>query len=120
MARSLPEITAPAPRPVIYFPAAAAHVVASAPAVERPRLRLRSLRLLYIDDEERLVTLAERVLARAGHSVTGFSQPAAAIDAFRRHPEAFDAVVSDLTMPSTSRASTSHGPCGACAPTSPS
>ncbi len=87
---------------VIYFPAAAAHVVASAPAVERPRSRLRSLRLLYIDDEERLVTLAERVLARAGHSVTGFSQPAAAIDAFRRHPEAFDAVVSDLTMPDES------------------
>lgn len=86
----------------LLFPAAQARPSTRPPAPNRPRARLRGLRLLYIDDEERLVTLAERVLARAGHTVTGFSFPAAALDAFRRSPGSFDAVVTDLTMPEQS------------------
>jgi CheY-like chemotaxis protein len=61
--------------------------------------RTSGRRVLYVDDEEALVLLATRVLARAGHSVTGFSDPARALAAFREQPDAIDILVTDLSMP---------------------
>ena len=58
--------------------------------------------VLYVDDEEALVFLVTRVLERLGHSVTGFTDPEAALQAFRARPHAFDAVVTDLSMPGLS------------------
>jgi signal transduction histidine kinase/CheY-like chemotaxis protein len=60
------------------------------------------LRVLYVDDEEPLVMLAQRWLSRLGHRVTGFSDPALALESFREHPDDFDAVISDLSMPGLS------------------
>jgi CheY-like chemotaxis protein/GAF domain-containing protein len=60
------------------------------------------MRVLYVDDEEPLVALAKRFLERLGHRVTGFSDPALALEAFREHPDDFDAVISDLSMPGLS------------------
>lgn len=71
---------------------------ASAPAV--PQGLGQSI--LYVDDEEPLVYLVTRVLERLGYRVTGFIDARAALAAFETNPEAYDAVVTDLSMPGMS------------------
>ena len=58
--------------------------------------------LLYIDDDEVMVVMVERLLERLGYAVTCMHDPAAAIDAVRATPQAFDVVVTDLNMPELS------------------
>jgi CheY-like chemotaxis protein len=55
--------------------------------------------VLFVDDEAALVSLASRVLARLGHRVTSFTDPRTALAAFAAHPDDFDVVVTDLSMP---------------------
>ena len=56
-------------------------------------------RILLVDDEEPLVELLTIYLGEAGYRVTGFTDASAALEAFLGAPEAFDALVSDLSMP---------------------
>jgi CheY-like chemotaxis protein len=60
------------------------------------------LRVLFVDDEPQLVRLAQRTLAPLGHTVTSFSSPLEAVEAFRATPLDFDVVVTDLSMPGMS------------------
>lgn len=59
-------------------------------------------RVLYVDDDPQLVELARWTLGKLGHDVTGYTDPAAALDEFQRRPGEFDAVVTDLAMPGLS------------------
>jgi PAS domain S-box-containing protein len=59
-------------------------------------------RVLYVDDEEALVFLVRRLLERRGHAVSVFTDPEAAMAAFRAAPDAFDVVVTDFNMPKLS------------------
>jgi PAS domain S-box-containing protein len=85
----------------LYFPAAEGAVSTTA-APPPEAARGRGERVLYIDDEEALVFLATRLLERLGYTVTGYTDPAAALQAFRSHPGDFDVVVTDLSMPGMS------------------
>jgi CheY-like chemotaxis protein len=57
---------------------------------------------MYVDDEEALVYLVTRVLQKLGYRVSGFTDPAKALEAFQQEPAAFDVVVTDLAMPGMS------------------
>lgn len=59
-------------------------------------------RVLYVDDDEAIVLLTTRILERLDYRVTGFAHPQKALAAFRAHPEDFDVVVTDLSMPGMS------------------
>jgi len=52
-----------------------------------------------VDDEEPLVELLTLFLGELGYRVAGFTDAAAALEAFLDDPEGFDALVSDLSMP---------------------
>ena len=56
-------------------------------------------RVLYVDDDELLVSLVTRKLKRLGYAVTGESDPEAALARFLTDPHEFDVVVTDLSMP---------------------
>ena len=56
-------------------------------------------RILFVDDENYQVNLAERVLTRLGHSTHALTNPHQALADFRADPWAFDCVISDLRMP---------------------
>ncbi|HVN41388.1 MAG TPA: ATP-binding protein [Steroidobacteraceae bacterium] len=56
--------------------------------------------ILLVDDEAELVTLSEEVLASLGYEPVGFSDPQAALQAFRTNPDRFSAVLTDERMPS--------------------
>lgn len=58
--------------------------------------------VLVVDDEERIARLASRILQRSGYRVTAFENPAAALAAFQAEPEAFDLLLTDMTMPGMS------------------
>jgi CheY-like chemotaxis protein len=58
--------------------------------------------VLYVDDDEVMVVMVERLLERLGYAVTCLHDPARAIEVVRVAPHAFDIVVSDLNMPELS------------------
>jgi PAS domain S-box-containing protein len=58
--------------------------------------------IMYIDDDESMVFLMERVLRRRGYRVAAFSDARDALKALAAAPESFDIVVTDYNMPSMS------------------
>ena len=59
-------------------------------------------RILLVDDEEAIAFLGKRHLTKLGYRVTAHASPYRALDELRSHPESFDAVISDLSMPGMS------------------
>jgi signal transduction histidine kinase len=59
-------------------------------------------RVLIVDDEPPLVTLATETLAELGYVPVGFTSSAAALEVFRADPGRFDAVITDERMPGMS------------------
>jgi CheY-like chemotaxis protein len=55
--------------------------------------------VLYVDDDASLVYLVTCILEELSYRVTGCTDPAKALETFRSDPNAFHAVVSDLSMP---------------------
>ena len=58
--------------------------------------------VLYIDDDDVMMVMVERLLERLGYAVTCMDDPAHAIEAVRAAPHRFDIVVTDLNMPALS------------------
>ena len=58
--------------------------------------------VLYIDDDDVMVVMVERLLERLGYVVTCLHDPVHAIEVVRVAPQAFDVVVTDLNMPELS------------------
>lgn len=56
------------------------------------------VRILIVDDEERLVELAAAILGSAGYEVEGFTDPERALERVAGQPDAFDLIVTDQTM----------------------
>jgi PAS domain S-box-containing protein len=83
-----------------YFPAAnsAARRLVTDESLVKPA-STRGGRILYVDDEASLVALGKKYLERYGYHVTVFTDPVQALDAFKSNPGAFDAVVTDFSMP---------------------
>jgi PAS domain S-box-containing protein len=59
----------------------------------------RGERVLFIDDEQALCDSTRLILEKLGYKATVQSSPVAALEDFRKHPEDFDLVITDLTMP---------------------
>jgi two-component system cell cycle sensor histidine kinase/response regulator CckA len=64
--------------------------------------------VLYVDDERALVSLSVRGLRQFGYRVTGFSDAQEALASFKAKPDAYDAVITDLSMPRLSGWSLVH------------
>jgi PAS domain S-box-containing protein len=86
------EATAPAPAPS-PSPSPAASAPAAHPAAQR------SHHVMYVDDDEALVFLVQRLLRRRGYQVSGFTDPHEATAALRADPLHYDLVVTDYNMP---------------------
>jgi PAS domain S-box-containing protein len=87
----------------LYFPVLQRAVQrVSVPPLRPVPDRVRSERILIVDDEPTLVSVTSRILSRVGYRVTGHTDAHAALAAFRAAPDAFDAVVTDLSMPAMS------------------
>jgi CheY-like chemotaxis protein len=56
-------------------------------------------RILFVDDEEEIALMGKRILERLGYKVTIKTNSLEALKAFRAHPDKFDLVITDQTMP---------------------
>lgn len=56
-------------------------------------------RILFVDDEKALVELAQKMLVFLGYKVTAEINSTTALEIFRSQPDAFDLVITDMTMP---------------------
>jgi CheY-like chemotaxis protein len=54
---------------------------------------------LFVDDEVELVRAVKKMLARLGYKVVEKTGPIEALAAFRKEPDKFDLLITDLTMP---------------------
>ena len=82
----------------LYFPAHAGDATALA-AEEGPVPRGHGERILFVDDEELLVRLAQNTLAGLGYEVEVATHPEAALAKLRADPQRFALVLTDQTMP---------------------
>ena len=58
-----------------------------------------SERILFIDDEPDLASIAKKMLGKLGYDVTTSTSSLEALDLFKADPDRFDLVVTDMTMP---------------------
>ncbi|MBQ0133356.1 MAG: response regulator [Comamonas sp.] len=77
-------------------PALHACAVPAASAMPQPVERRH---VMYVDDDQALVSLVRRLLRRRGYEVTGFLDPHQATQALQANPHAFDLLVTDYNMP---------------------
>jgi PAS domain S-box-containing protein len=55
--------------------------------------------ILFVDDEEPIVTMTQKMLKRLGYRVETCLNPVQALDLFKSKPDTFDLVITDMTMP---------------------
>ncbi len=58
-----------------------------------------SERVMLVDDEEPIIRMERRLLSRLGYKVTTFTSSPDAMEAFKAKPDAFDLIITDMTMP---------------------
>jgi CheY-like chemotaxis protein len=56
-------------------------------------------RILLVDDEEQIVAMEQQMLENLGYRVTARTDSAEALKVFAKHPQNFDLVITDMTMP---------------------
>jgi PAS domain S-box-containing protein len=85
----------------LYFPVA--ENKATSCSQQQPQIEsARGEHVMYVDDEETLVRLAQRALTRLGYKVTSHTDPIEALEDFRKRPHQFAALITDVSMPSMS------------------
>ena len=85
------ETAPPPPHAMAALPAPASAPKADAAA--RPH------HVLYVDDDQALVFVVQRLLRRRGYEVSTFTDPQAALQALRAQPKTYDLLVTDYNMP---------------------
>lgn len=87
----------------VYLPAMPAPAsVAGQPVDEPNAIEGQGRHVLYLDDDESMVFLIQRLLRLRGFQVSGFGIAEEALSAIRANPQNFDLVVSDFNMPKAS------------------
>ncbi|WP_167505723.1 PocR ligand-binding domain-containing protein [Desulfosediminicola flagellatus] len=67
--------------------------------IENTRYPTGTEHLLIVDDEQAIVDLEAQILHRLGYHITSLTSSIDALKVFAAHPEAFDLVITDMTMP---------------------
>jgi CheY-like chemotaxis protein len=83
----------------LYFPVCDEAVAAPQEIAPAPVVYGLGRHVMYVDDDQALVFLVERVLRRKGFDVTCFTDPREAQAALAADPDDFDLLVTDYNMP---------------------
>jgi len=82
----------------LYFPIIEQTTVEE-PTSENTRILKGTERILFVDDEEMLATLGERLLSGIGYQVSMMTDSTEALKMFTANADRFDLVITDQTMP---------------------
>lgn len=58
-----------------------------------------SEQILFVDDEQAISDIGRRHLETLGYSVNAFVEPLKALEAFKKNPDRYDLVITDMAMP---------------------
>ena len=83
----------------VYLPAAESREVSPAPEPADLMTPGRGERIAYVDDDEVVLLMVERLLDRAGFAVTAYSSPEDLLDAVRNGTACYDLLITDYSMP---------------------
>ena len=67
--------------------------------IEDHTLATGNEKILFVDDEEIIVNMTAEILKRLGYQVTSLTDSRQALELFEKDPQAFDLVITDMTMP---------------------
>ena len=81
----------------VYFPLAEQKNVITGPV--KKELKRGTERILLVDDELTLAQLEKMMLENIGYLVTSITNPEEALELFSLHPDQYDLVLADMTMP---------------------
>ena len=82
----------------IYFPTVAIEPTRLQPDSGPPMPRGDGQRIMVLDDDKLVLNAVAVMTQGLGYEVTQWSDPMEALDALRKAPDAYDAVLTDLTM----------------------
>ncbi len=85
----------------VYIPSSTGEVTVDKEKEKLPLIG-GSERILLVDDEEIIIKMGGRMLSNLGYKVSTCHGSVAALDVFLDNPEAFDLVITDMTMPQMS------------------
>jgi len=68
-----------------------------------------SERILLVDDEEKIVKMEKQMLERLGYHVITRTESIEAFEEFKSNPDAFDLIITDMTMPKMTGIQLSNG-----------
>jgi PAS domain S-box-containing protein len=81
----------------VYFPI---HGESNVPLSSAPvPVRGNRERILFVDDEQSVVRLADAALRQLNYEVYAYTNPREALEAFQSSPDSFDVLITDLVMP---------------------
>ncbi len=83
----------------VYLPLADRHGTDVPKDAKASALPTGDERILLVDDEETITEMLGKRLKRLGYQVTAWTSSPDALAAFRRSPQSFDLVITDMTMP---------------------
>jgi len=81
----------------VYLPTTQGQRIPPKPA--QSRLIGGKERILLIDDEPDILEIETEMLKNLGYATTGTNNASEALEWFSRHPDRFDLVITDMTMP---------------------
>jgi len=67
--------------------------------IEETSLPTGTERILFIDDEQVIVNLAEEMLSKLGYDVVAKTSSVEALALFQENPDKFDLIITDMSMP---------------------
>ena len=62
-------------------------------------LKVGEERILFVDDDQSLLSLGKLMLEKLGYTVTAESNPKTALTTYSANPSMFDLIITDMTMP---------------------
>ncbi len=83
----------------IYFPVYTGDIRKENQTKEDRPIVKGSERILLVDDDKKVAFMEQHMLEKLGYQVTCHLKSTEALEAFRQDPQAFDLVITDLTMP---------------------
>ncbi|MEA1922333.1 MAG: PAS domain S-box protein [Pseudomonadota bacterium] len=87
----------------VYIPALERKIVGSQQETEKNRTLLTGMeRIMVVDDEVAILKLHETLLQRLGYQVTSTTDSRVALAEIHNHPDQFDLIITDQSMPNLS------------------
>ena len=83
----------------VYLPIVAEEADHDVPVTAEEPVCMGSERIMFIDDEEVIANMASEVLETYGYTTTIFSDSRRAIQYFTKHPDDYDLIITDMSMP---------------------